>query len=334
VGANQLAFALLFLGSCWKIVGPENFRGRGLFFLAFLSNASRRLMRLLSFLIAMVISAAATRGATFTVDPQQSSITLSGTVAGAPLSEQGPGSLTSRITGTLDASTSAGQLLIASGTLDFLTNGVWQPAAGGQPGSAPADFGANAQTFFGTTRGAFRDIVVQVSAPARALQAGGQFDAAAIAFALPTNSSTKLDYSSSLIGTGSTNIQGVATNKAATTGTVTGTTGSQVITINVDATYHLSILFENDTELNVKGQIIARQEGGPGGDGPRFSKIEVSNNQVRLTVMGAAATARLRSSTDLKTWQDKQAQVTTVDANTKIFIVPVSGPKEFYQTAQ
>jgi hypothetical protein len=291
-------------------------------------------MRLLSLLMAMVISGAGALAATFTVDPQQSSITLSGTVAGAPLSEQGPGSLISHITGTLEASTSGGQVSIASGSLDFLTNGVWQPALGGQPGSAPADFGANAQTFFGTTRGAFRDVLVLVSAPGRALQASGQFDASAIIFALPTNSSTKLDYSSSLIGTGSTNIQGVATNKAATTGTVTGSAGSQIITINVDATYHLSILFDNDTELNVKGQVIARQEGGTVGDGPRISKIEVVNNQVRITVIGAAATVRLRSSTDLKTWQDKQAQVTTVDANTKVFVVPVTGSKEFYQTAQ
>jgi hypothetical protein len=295
-------------------------------------------MRLFSLFAGMVLGCAAALGATFTINPVQSSVTLSGQLSTpfgtVVFQEQGPGSLTSRLEGALEVEATAAEVTIPSGTIDATTNGVWQPAPGGGSGSAPADFGAKGLYALGTIWGALRDILINVNGPARPLQ-GNQFDASALVFSFPTNSTSKLDYDAGFAGDGSETLSSVATNKAATVGTITGSAGSRTLTIRVDTSFAFSLLSDNDTTLRVEGQIVAREGGGgPGPTGPRFSDIEVVNNQVRLTVDGVTGTARLQSSTNLVTWADKQAEVANVDADTRLFTVPVAGPKEFYQVLQ
>lgn len=288
-------------------------------------------MHLISMFLGAAATAFAANAANFTIDPSQSTVTLSGSVSGIVLTQQGPGSLTSRIEGSLQADTTGGEVEITGGTLDVQNNGTWQPGVGGTAGAAPADFGAQGSSFFGTVYGALRNIVMNATSPPQQLT-GEQFDASAITFSFPQDSTATLDYNAGFAGTGSEPLAGATTNKTATVGRVTGAAGSQVITIAVDATFVFSVLGQNDTELTVTGQIVAR-EGGvtPQPDGPRFSDIDVVNNQVRLTVDEASATARLESSTNLVNWATKQAEVATVDADTRTFTVPVTGPKEFYR---
>src|SRR5688572_9134172 len=83
----------------------------------------------------------------YTLDPDESSITLSGSVTSqfgtAPINEQGPGSLTTSYTGTIHADrTSSAIQFISGGSIDANVSGSWQPLADASAGSAPADYGA------------------------------------------------------------------------------------------------------------------------------------------------------------------------------------------------
>ena len=79
---------------------------------------------------------------TFTVDSSQSTLAGAGTLGGTAISEQGPGSLVTTFTGTLDVvlddELNPTSLNITSLSLDAVTNGTWGPAVGGAPGTAPA----------------------------------------------------------------------------------------------------------------------------------------------------------------------------------------------------
>src|SRR5262245_16327085 len=107
--------------------------------------------------------------ASLTVDATKSQITLSGTVVGSQLGEQGPGSLTSKFGGTIDVTTSNGQIQITSGSLDPEVNGNWAPGRDGQAAS-PADLAGKASTLFGPVTGALRDLLVTASSAPKALQ--------------------------------------------------------------------------------------------------------------------------------------------------------------------
>jgi hypothetical protein len=272
--------------------------------------------------------------ATFTVDANQSIVTLSGSVAGSELREQGPGSLGTRLEGALQIDATATELTITGGSLDAATNGVWQPGVGGSSGAAPADFGAQANSFLGTIRGALRDVIIDVSSGPRPVQ-NGQFNAASIEFAFPTNALSTIDYNAGFAGTGSRPLVAESTNNAATTGTISGAAGSRVINLNVDATFTMSLLTDGDTILRVQGLIVAREgTNSIPSTSPVFTRVEWLTNQVRLTADQVTAGASLVSSTNLTAWLPKQAQATSVDADTRIFLVPVTGPKEFYRIVQ
>jgi hypothetical protein len=296
-------------------------------------------MRFILFLSMVAALGGSGRAATFTIDPAESTVALSGTISTAvgiiTFTEQGPGSLGTRLEGTLQIEVGGGEVTLSGGTIDARTNGVWRPAPGGGDGSAMADFGAQGTSpLLGTVLGALRNINLVASSPSQPLQ-GSQFDAAEITFAFPAESISALDYSAGFAGTGTRLLAGAATNRTATVGTITGTAGAQIATIAVDATFVFSVLSENDTSLRVRGQILAREGGiDPQPEGPRFTAIEIVDNQARMTVDGTVAATRLQSSTNLTSWADKQAEVAVVDGDTRVFTVPVAGPKEFYQVVQ
>lgn len=87
----------------------------------------------------------------YTIDMNQSSIAISGTVYSADLNqtrsivEQGAGSLTTKYTGTFKTNRVTNSISFLSGsTIDASVNGSWQPMADASAGSAPADYGGRA----------------------------------------------------------------------------------------------------------------------------------------------------------------------------------------------
>ncbi|MEA3187595.1 MAG: hypothetical protein QOD99_1425, partial [Chthoniobacter sp.] len=140
------------------------------------SNASSR--RALPYLIALLVAVLpwAARATIYTIDSTQSSLVLSGSLAGNAIQQQGPGSLSTFYSGTIDAVSDALTLRFNSATDDALINGIWQPAVSGTAGTASADYGAQA-SFFGTTGfGAVRNFIFSI-ASGTLTRTGNSFDA-------------------------------------------------------------------------------------------------------------------------------------------------------------
>src|ERR1051325_141036 len=74
----------------------------------------------------------------FAIDRTQSSLTVSGTFSSFAIQPQSPGSLVTSYTGTIEADVSSSTIAFVGGSVvAALTNGNWEPAAGGASGTAP-----------------------------------------------------------------------------------------------------------------------------------------------------------------------------------------------------
>ncbi len=276
------------------------------------------------------LAAASVSGApaTFNIDPAQSIITASGNAAGFTFQEQGPGSLTTSIMGTIQADVTSSTIQFTGGSsLDAVTNGVWEPGTNGDPGMALADFGGHAGNFLASVDGAFRDIVLDVTSPLLVVT-NNQFDSMALVFSFPSNSIGHFDYNAGSFGSGSSMFSGAATNDVLSGASLTTTGGVQTLTIQVDASFVFGALVEDDSILTFTGQLVATRS-----LGPQIDTISVSSQQVLLTVSGPGApTYQLQSSTNLVDWAGAQTTVAT-NGQQYLFSTTPSGPIQFFRLA-
>jgi hypothetical protein len=265
----------------------------------------------------------------YDLDPARSTVTLSGTVSGAQMTQQGPGSLTTRIDGIVRANTTATTIQFTGGSLlDALTNGVWQPAPGGGTGSAAADFGAQANAGFVTVRGALRNVILDVTNAAPVALNNGTFSAESLVFSFPTNSSSTIDFTAGFLGSGSRSLAGNSTNRTATVGTLANTAQGETLTINVDATFFLSLVQDNDTTLRIQGSLVGVRR-----SAPQINASFGPNNTLVFRVSAANNTAKLQRSTNLRDWTDVTV-TPTVEGDSKIYRVPAAGAFEFFRIVQ
>ena len=86
---------------------------------------------------------------TFTLEQTQSVLTISGTFSGFAIQQQGPGSLTTRYTGTIQTDLSDATIAFVGGSqIVGVTNGNWEPGPSGVAGTAPANYGGEVVNFF------------------------------------------------------------------------------------------------------------------------------------------------------------------------------------------
>lgn len=159
---------------------------------------------------------------TFYVDDTHSSLTLSGDVNRVPIYQQGPGSLTTALTGTIEADVD-----LANGTIQFWNavdgvgaenSGSWQPTSDGSSGAEPANFGG-AIAFLGTGQCAIRNAVVGIFSdplPLYPVDQGG-------AYGFPSYENFVLNagmaaYSHPIIGHGTVNLAGYESENQAEDG--------------------------------------------------------------------------------------------------------------------
>ena len=248
----------------------------------------------------------------FTIDTNQSTITLSGSVLGYAFMAQGPGSLTTSYQGTV-------QTALAGGTIQFTgqsliqaqTNGSWQPKADGSAGSQPANYGAMANAGgLAAVTAALRNVQFDVISPVINV-AGGQFDAQSLTFSFPTNAASTLAYNVTgfLSTSGAKPLSGYATNAVASQGTLATSGAQQTLTIPIDATFLLTLVSANDTTVNVKGQLVAtRATTTP----LAIQSINVQAHTATLQWQSAPGEEfQVQSSTNLSTWQTTAANVTS-----------------------
>jgi hypothetical protein len=159
----------------------------------------------------------------FDLDPNASSLNISGTVAGSPILPQGVGSLTAHYGGTLVAAWDlTGHTLefIPAGTnMIALISGVWQPLPGGVPGSAPANYGGLVNLFGMNVTAALRDLVSTVATSGPLPLSGGGPSYNFPSTQTLTITAGSADYNAGALGMGTANLAGNAAVNTATPGT-------------------------------------------------------------------------------------------------------------------
>jgi len=283
-----------------------------------------------------ILFALSSQAQVFTIDPQQSLVTIAGTVVGGTITNQGPGSLTTKFGGTIRATVSGGSIQF-KGQSQLLgqTNGSWQPLADGTGGSAPANYGGYASVGFAAGNAALRDLLFDVISPQLGLT-NGQFASASLTFLFPSNATSTLAYNvTGLINKhGVIALSGYATNKitALSSLTTAGPQGQQVLTIPVDATYYFTALTANDTVIRLTGQLVAVAAGGS--TPLEVQSFAVQQQSILLQWQGSPGSQfQVQSSTDLNAWQTN-AIITTPASGSYTWTGGISGPLQFFRLAK
>jgi len=271
----------------------------------------------------------------FTLDPEQSLITISGTVVGGAITNQGPGSLTTKFGGTIRLTVS-GDSLQFTGQSRLLgqTNGSWQPKTDGSAGSEPANYGGFANVGFASGNAALRDLLFDVISPPLKLNAG-QFDSTSLTFLFPSNATSSLAYNVTglLSKHGVIALTGYATNKITALSSLTssGVGGQQVLSIPVDATYFFKVISANDTVIRLTGQLVAVQTSAAPLE---VTSLAVQEQSILLQWHGAPGSQfQIQSSTDLNAWSTN-AIVTTPASGSYTWTGAISGPLQFFRLAK
>jgi len=270
----------------------------------------------------------------FTVDTNQSSITISGSVAGGAITNQGPGSLTTAIGGTVQLAL-VGNTIQFTGQSQILTeiNGSWQPTADGTAGSAPADYGGAVNLGIASGFAAIRNVQLDVTSPAINIS-GGQFDSTSLIFQFPSNSLSSLAYNVTGFVTkhGTLALTGYATNKVTTLGKLATVNNQQTLTIPVNATFYFKLLSANDTIITLQGQLVAVQGGGQ--TPLQVQSVAVQNQTISLQWSGTPGQQfQIQSTTNLGTWFTNQTGVSSA-SGTYAWTGAITGPVGFYRLAK
>ena len=206
----------------------------------------------------------------FTIDPNQSSVTLSGNVLSfVAIEEQDHGSLTTKYGGTIKATVTDTNIeFTGSSVLTAQNSGSWEPKAGGEPGSDLANYGGKADAgFLGLAKAAVRNVQLDITSLPLTLS-GGSFDSGSLLFRFLENTPGRLDYSvTGLISRkGSADLAGISTNRVATKATLATSGDTQTLTIPISAEFTFELVSPNDTKLTLTGQLVATRTIGGGGD--------------------------------------------------------------------
>ena len=244
------------------------------------------------------------------------------------LSPQGPNSLISSYGGTIFASQSDGNIQFpGQSQISAANNGIWQPAPGGNTGSAPADYGGQINfQYIGTTYAALRNVVLDVTSPLLPVN-NGNFDSSALVFSFAPNANATLDYST-FNGAGSQPLTGYSTNSVLNGATLATNGTRQTLTIYVQTQFTFSLINPNDTTLNLNGQIVATNSP------PLFQSITLTNQTLVLTVQNATGQSVLQSSPDLTAWSAANPAVTTNGPTSLTYTVPLTGGNSFFRVEQ
>ena len=197
----------------------------------------------------------------FVVDPDQSRLAISGTVAGFQLREQGPGSLSTSYTGEIQVVRSANGIQLAGGVLGANDSGAWRPLPDGSNGAAAANYGfLISVVLVQNVVAALRNFVTVPTSGELPVDANGAFSTTGI-----VNTITSADFAFRASGVvantnGGFSFAGaVATNTADTLGHIVRTNGEEVITVPLDATVTGTFLAPDDTTIQFAGRIVARR---------------------------------------------------------------------------
>jgi hypothetical protein len=298
------------------------------------------------FLASLCLTQVSASPVVFTLVGSSSQLTASGTFLGGQLFEQSPGSLTTSFSGTINADLTVTNIHFTGGSLIAArTNGIWQPAVGGVPGSSPADFGAtnNADLGPGGTTAvpgnfALRNLLLDVTNSPLAMTNGG-FDGSSLIFDLITNNSS-IDYYYALAGAttngGSMNFGGYSTNAVGTTAMLSTNAGVRQLVLQVNALFVESVVFpmSRDMQIYLTGQLVATNAAPAPPAPPIIKSIVKTLPNVAITTLNTTAQSVLLVSTNLTTWTSSGATISTNGLGQIVFTTPISAGNYFYRVKQ
>jgi hypothetical protein len=204
---------------------------------------------------------------TFTIDPSQSSATISGTLAGVALVAQQTGSLTDSFSGGITADLTDTTVQFDSATIMGTATGAFLP------GSTSADFAGMVTTFLGTGYAAIRGLGLNLNSGALTLS-GDAVDQGSASVSLAAGSKLDTSVASNL------HMTGALTVPSGTDATIVTNNGVTTLTLTVNYTYTHTLLTTNDTSLTLTGTIVATYTAPP--------PVSAVENGPVLTVTGTA----------------------------------------------
>lgn len=224
--------------------------------------------RFLAVVFAAALSPAVVRATpiSFTIDPAQSSLTASGSMAGTVMMAQKFGSNVTSYSGTVEADLTAEGIKFTGGSLVAANqSGMLEPDIDGMLGSARANYGHWASVelgLFQTLEGnsAIRGLVFSPSSQIVPMSLSGDahsFDTTQLDF---TVASGTIDY---LIGSsyfGSRDLSALYDTNGDGPATLAVTGNVETLTIPVSLGFRTSMMTANDSILMFSGQIVATRE--------------------------------------------------------------------------
>ena len=275
----------------------------------------------------------------FTLDTNQSSLTISGTVQGANLAQQGAGSLTTHYGGAIQVTQTASFIQFpGQSSIAAMNTGNWQPLADGSAGLAPANYGATVNLAAGLVKvkAALRSLVLDVTSPALTLNSTGQFASTNLTFLIPTNANSALCYlvTGLMNSSGSTAVSGQSTNNVTALAALVTNGEAQTLIIPVNAQFMFSANSTNDTILNLAGQLVAFRTAAAVAKAPVLQSLAVRSQVVTLQWEAPAGQQfQVQSSTDLMAWQTNAVNVTSGSSN-YTWSGPVTGANGYFRLKQ
>jgi hypothetical protein len=271
---------------------------------------------------------------TFVLDTNNSSLTISGTLDGAAFQQQGAGSLTTKISGTIKAEVTSSNITFVGGSaVVALNSGNWQPGTNGVAGSAQANFGVKVSVLFTTALAAVRNTLLDVTSSALTVT-GGSFSGQGLHFNYSTNSTSVLDYSySGLLGTGSGSkqLKGVSTNTL-NDATLIVQGAQLVLTIPVDDSGAATALNPNDIQYRLRGQLVARA---PVSVPLQINAFQVSSGQLTFTIATTPDQSyTILGSTNLTDWATIVDQFTATNNPTVRNVSQPESPLNYFRIRQ
>jgi hypothetical protein len=274
---------------------------------------------------------------TFAIDQAQSVLTLSGTFSGFAVQQQGPGSLTTHYTGTIETDLSdAGIVFVGGSQIIGVTNGNWQPGPGGVAGTAPANYGGQVVNLAVNGKAAVRDIQLDLTSGSLTVS-NEMFSSQELEFAFPPTTTTVFDYSYSITlggsGSGRQPFVGTLTNTVNTNATLGPQGAELVLTIPVDIAGAATVQNPNDLQYQLRGRLVARAAASL----PlRISSFQSSSGRLDFTIATTPGQSfTILASTNLTDWPVTIDQFTaTNNPSVRTVALPASLPQQFFRVRQ
>jgi len=273
---------------------------------------------------------------TFTINQTQSVLTISGTFSGFAIQQQGPESLTTHYTGTIETDLSDTTIAFVGGSqIVGVTNGNWEPGPSGVAGTAPANYGGEVVNFFVNGKAAVRDILLDLTSGSLTVS-NGIFPSQDLEFTFPFTATTAFDYTYSAFGASGSGRQpfvGTLTNTVSTNATLNAQGAELVLTIPVDIAGAASVQSPNDLQYRLRGQLAATSAASV----PlRICSFQLSSGQLGFTIATTPGQSfTVLASTNLTDWPTTVDQFTATNNPTvRIVALPATRSQQFFRVRQ